>query len=341
MSELPAIAGIPRSGRVTLEQRLFEVSPLGTLGTSVAIFAVLFASFEGLAILTHYSFYDQLSFNANQGTWPAAILSLLAAVALGMQRYVRLKDMDEWPALMRLVPCDPDTFAINSPSAARRIARAGFIGLAAGLGAAFAAVPPGVLGQHLPVFIWFAVVMAFLGALFARGTAMTRIAAAVFAERVDRELRVDLLRVDELSLIGRSAGRTALVWISVAAVICLFFVGGNVPSLVIATVVLSAGMAFWIFFRSLERVHQRIRQAKKAELDRLRHAIAEQRERLLGDHTAAARLHGLLAYETRIEHVHEWPFDQLTLLRMASYILIPASPAIGQIAMKYFVHFSG
>ena len=64
----------------------------------------------------------------------------------------------------------------------------------------------------------------------------------------------------------------------------------------------------------------------------------EQREQATHDHTAASRLHGLLAYETRIEHVHEWPFDQLTLLRVASYVLIPASPALGQLAMRYFTH---
>jgi hypothetical protein len=34
--------------------------------------------------------------------------------------------------------------------------------------------------------------------------------------------------------------------------------------------------------------------------------------------------------------VHEWPFDQLTLLRVGTYVLIPALPAAGQIAFKLF-----
>ena len=39
---------------------------------------------------------------------------------------------------------------------------------------------------------------------------------------------------------------------------------------------------------------------------------------------------GLLAYEARIQAVHEWPFDQTTLVRVAAYVLIPAIPWFGE-----------
>ena len=336
MSDQQATAALtPASPASSLvEQRLFEISPLGTFLTSVAVFAIVFATFEALAAITHYPLADQLSLSTREGAWPAAILSLLVAVALGMQRYVRLKDMEDTPALNRLIDCDASIMAVDTGAARVRILRAGLLGAVIGLALAFAVVPSYVLKSHVPVFMWFAAVMMLLGAMFARGTAMTRIAAENFTRRIDHDLKVDLLRVNELSIIGRSAARAALIWLSVAAVISLFFVSGHAPDLVIATVVLAAAMAFWIFFRSLERVHRRIVDTKRAELDRLRHAIAQARAEAVHDHAAATRLHGLLAYETRIEHVHEWPFDQLTLLRVGAYVLIPAAPAIGQVAMK-------
>lgn len=336
MTDVADIAGGPLPP--LMEQRFFELSPLGTFASSLVVFAFLFGSFEGLAAITHYPLADQISFSPKEGAWPAAILSLLVAVALGMQRYVRQKDVEESPTLAALMPCDPANMAVDSASARRRIKRAGWLGAAVGLAFCFIVVPSGVPQQHWPVFLWFTFIMMLLGTMFARGAAMTRIAAQGFSKRIDRDLKIDLLRIDRLSIIGRSSARAALIWVCVAAVICLFFVSGHAPGPVIATVVLSTGMAVWIFFRSLERVHKRIVLEKRKELETLRTAIAEQRTIAVRDHAAAMRLQGLLAYEARIEHVHEWPFDQLTLLRMASYVLIPASPAVGQLVMRYLTH---
>jgi hypothetical protein len=335
MSDVPATPAAPALYVSTFEQKLFEWSPAGTWVTSLGIFLALMASFEIVAVISQYPLADQLSFSPREGAFPAVILSLLATVALGMQRYTRLKDVADAPALARLIPREvPDVAA--DPAVLGRIRRAGAIGAIIGFAISFIAVPPYVLHGHIPIFLWFASLMALLGAMFARGSAMTRAAARSFARRIDHDLKIDLLRVDQLSIIGRSSARAALIWLSVAAVISLFFVSGHAPELVIATVVFAAGMAFWIFFRSLERVHRRIVAAKRAELERLRHAIHDARLAAVHDPAAAARLQGLLAYEARIEHVHEWPFDQLTLLRVGAYVLIPALPAVGQIAFKLF-----
>jgi len=341
MSDIDATSGAPPEHYGSIfDQKLFEVSPVGTLLTSLAIFVAFLGSFELLALATHYPLGDQLTLSPREGAWPAAVLSLLIAVVLGMQRYARLKDLGDAPALERVIHCDAMAMSFDSAGVGRRIRRAGAVGAIAGIAAAFAAVPVYVRHDHLAIFLWFAVVLAITGALFARGAALTRAAARQFALRIDRDLKVDLLRVDELSIIGRSSARTALIWLCAAAVICLFFVSGNAPVPVIATIVLAAGMAFWIFFRSLDHVHRRIRDAKRAELDRLRHSIAAARIEAIKDHAAATRLHGLLAYETRIEAVREWPFDQLTLIRVAAYVLIPAVPAFGQVALKFVAqHF--
>jgi hypothetical protein len=206
MSDLPATRApaAPALYVSTFEQKLFEWSPAGTLVTSLGIFLALMASFEAVAVATRYPLADQLSFSTREGAWPAAILSLLAAIALGMQRYTRLKDVADAPALARLIPCDvPDVAA--DPAVLRRIRIAGAIGAVIGFAISFIAVPSYVLHGHLPVFAWFTSLMALLGAMFARGAVMTRVAARNFARRIDHELKIDLLRVDELSVIGRSS----------------------------------------------------------------------------------------------------------------------------------------
>lgn len=317
------------------EQRLFELSPVGTLATAILIFLVLIGSFELCAALAHYALKDQLSFDPHEGGWPATILSLLLAVSLGMQRYAHLKDAEDAPALARILPRDPDEFVVD-PVARAKVRSAGVLGIGLGAVATFAVVAAGVRTGHFLVFAWFVVVDGLVCAMFARGAVFTKYAARGFSQRVDRHLKVDLLRVDELSIIGRSSARVALIWLCAAAVVCLFFASGQAQVLIIATIAMSVGIGIWIFFRSLSHVHCVIHDAKRAELDRVRRQIAGYRAEAEHDHTAAVRLHGLIAYETRIESVREWPFDQLTLIRMGAYALIPALPSLGQIFMTHF-----
>jgi hypothetical protein len=338
MNDLPVTAiSAPEGSRYPspVEQKLFEISPVGTLPTAMAIFVVLFASFEACAWITHYPLADQMSFSPQEGAWPAAILSLLVAVVLAMQRYVRLKGIEDERILAHLLPWDVPQIWTDDPARRQKLVWAGIGGALVGLAFSIVVVPAHVRSEHIVALLWFAAVMSLLGAMTSRGAVMTRMAARDFADRVDRTLTVDLLRIDELSVIGRASARVALIWLSVAAIICLFFVGGHVPALVIGTIVFSAGMALWIFFGSLERVHRKIRATKLAELDRIRREIAAVRAESVRDERAAARLHGLIAYEGRIAAAHEWPFDQSTLLRIGVYVLIPAIPSLGRLALGF------
>jgi hypothetical protein len=203
-------------------------------------------------------------------------------------------------------------------------------GILAGIVLAFATIPANFPMRYPALFAWNIAINIFLSTLFVRGVIMTTQGGRAFSHMIEHDLRIDLLHVDKLAVIGRHSARNALIWFTVAAIACLFFVGGGIDSTIIAILAACAGMGLWIFLRPMEHVHRRIRAEKAIELDRLRDEIGRIRDEAARDPSAAARLQGLLAYEARIQAVHEWPFDQTTLVRVAAYVLIPAIPWFGE-----------
>jgi hypothetical protein len=179
-------------------------------------------------------------------------------------------------------------------------------------------------------FAWFLIATIVLSALFARGVALTRAGNRATKRFIDSELEVDLLRVDQLTLVGRSAARTALIWFGVSAVLCLFFTSDGVTLFTVALVLGSVGMGVAIFVATMGHVHRRICDAKAHELERIRSRIETVRNEAHSSADAAQRLHGLIAYETRIAATPEWPFDQTTAVRVGASALIVTVPWFGQ-----------
>ncbi len=184
---------------------------------------------------------------------------------------------------------------------------------------------------------WYAFATTLLVVLFARGVEQTRAGGRGYARVLSAELRIDLLRTDTLAVLGRSAARSALVWFVISAVACLFFVTDDLNGLTALLIVSCAAMGVIMFGNIMTRIHRQIMAAKSAELEHVRCQIEAQRANMASDAAAATRLHGLLAYEKRIDDAQEWPFDQSTLVRIAAYILIPTVPWFGQAVVQYFV----
>jgi hypothetical protein len=317
--------------RISFEQWLFLKSPVGTAATAAIFFVLATGSYALVAALTH----TPLLLDTAQGlriapyAWSALVLSLLMSTVLGMQRYTRNKERADEPAFIAIAASAATAATILRPASPKRMLWANALGAVAGIGLAFATAPSAYWQDHPALFAWSIAITMFLGALFARGVVMTAQGGRAFAHLIENELRIDLLHVDKLAVIGRHSARNALIWFTVAAIVCLFFVG-EIDSTVIAILIVCAGMGLWIFFRPMEQVHRRIRAEKSAELDRIRTDIDDVRGAAVHDAGAAARLQGLLAYEARIHAVHEWPFDQTTLMRVAAYVLIPAIPWFGE-----------
>jgi hypothetical protein len=138
-------------------------------------------------------------------------------------------------------------------------------------------------------------------------------------------------------VLGRSAARHSLIWFVISAVACLFFVNGDLNWLTILLIASCGTMGISMFATSMGRVHQQILDTKHAELERIRCRIDALREKLHEDAFASQSLHGLLAYEKRIQEAQEWPFDQTTLVRVCASALILTVPWFGQAVAAYVV----
>lgn len=326
--------------RPQMESAFYEISPFGTLATSVAIFAVLLASFGLAAGLDRYTPFVLTvhGWAIRPGIWPAFVIALLISVALGTQRYARIKDASERGALEKIMPaCREFDARMYSGEAIRSLRWATGLGALWGPAVTVAVASRDSFITNPAVFVWFLIGNSLVGALFARGVVQSARGTRNWSAAIDGGIIVDLLRVDCLNVIGRYSARNALIWFSVAAVILLFFIGNNMGILTFGFLLFAAAMGVWIFLRPIERVHRRICAAKQAELDSIRHAIAVICARVPSDAPAASTLQGLLAYEARISSVREWPFDQPTAFRVAAYILIPAIAWFGQAIAGYFV----
>jgi hypothetical protein len=337
----------PTGRTLTLEQKLFEWSPLGTGATALAIFLILSVLYGLLARLSRWPLIGVGKSGAflPQNTRDALVLSLLIATALGMQRYARQKDLEEAQrSNSMLAKCFATGFSeIPRSELVRRLA----IGTAVGIfiGAAMTVSLNRWTGFEAwisaPAKIWFAFASIVLCMLFTRGVVMTRIGAAGTARFIERDLEIDLLRIDELAPLGKSSARVSLIWFAVSAISCLSLAGGLTLSASIALIVACASIGIGIFVITMEKVHRKIKTAKSAELARLRTQMDSLRHDLHTNAEAALKLQGLIAYEHRIERAPEWPFDQTTAMRLGASALILTLPWFGQAVAQSLVEHIG
>jgi hypothetical protein len=334
MSSALAAADAPQHDHVSFEGRVFQSSPFGTTGTSAVVFGLAASSFLLVAGLAHYHLVAASGLLLDR-VIPGVALSLLLATALGMSRYADL-GLESDATAFRAIVSSKAAAVLQPVSSARRLA-ASLVG--AGVGAVIAdlAIPAALLHAYPAVFAWQTALNIVLCVLFARGAVMASRNWRRLRSVIVNGLRIDLLHTDRLAVIGRQSARGALTWFTNAAVICLFFIGGDAGVTTVPILIGCTGIGVWIFLHPMAGVHHRIRAAKALELGRVRDAIGQVSAEEARDPVAAARLPGLIAYEARIQAVREWPFDQSTLIRVAAYLLIPAIPWFGEAAVSTLV----
>src|SRR5215471_4105956 len=165
----PGPQGLP------LEQRIYALSPLGVLPTTLGVFVLLSGSFVLVAEAEHVALFQRLGggFVLSNAAWPALVLSLLCCTALAMQRYVRLVEAKDAPAYAGILTGGmASAVQITNLSAPdTHLGRATLIGLVAGL-ALSVVVRMSEYGEGhiIPslAMIWFGAATTLLTVLFAR-----------------------------------------------------------------------------------------------------------------------------------------------------------------------------
>ena len=314
-----------------LEHRIFAYSPFGTLATSLLIFVGFAVAFVAAMSIDGRAIYAVVrgEFSLSDESRGALTLSLLIAVSLGLQRFARLKDLED--CLRYASSLKHNT---ESAMAHRRLAPANGLSVATGLGFLFAIVAMFTFIPHPPFktlsFAWFLVTTVAVSVLFARGVVQTRAGAKALRQFIDAELVIDLLRPDRLTIVGRSAARAALIWFGVSAVLCLFFTSDGITLFTVLLVLMSVLLGMAIFVTTMGYMHKRIRDAKAVELEHVRTRMERLRHEAHESGDAAQRLSGLIAYEGRIAAAPEWPFDQTIAMRLGASALILTVPWFGQ-----------
>jgi len=327
--------------RAYVEQRLFALSPFGTLATAVLLFLVLMALFAAAAAGEHVALFAPGG-HVESTMRMAFTLALMLVTALYIQRHTRLKERQDsaaFAAVLRPGTLEQRNLIALRPGEARLLG-ATVLGIGIGLAASWFMFGAEMLARAAPRYAtlaWFVAVNTVLVTCFVRGVELSRSGSRAMALAIDHDLVVDLLRIDTLSVWGRSAARFALIWFAVSAVGCLFFVDTGLNAFTISMVATFLGLGIWMFVRPMERVHNKIRAVKSAELERIRSEIDQVRPAASHDADAATRLQGLLAYETRIAQAPEWPFDQTTLFRVGASALILTIPWFGQALAGYVI----
>ncbi|HEX4860864.1 MAG TPA: hypothetical protein VFV07_06475 [Rhizomicrobium sp.] len=326
------------------EQLLFARSPFGLVATAALMFALMFGSFLAIADLEHVAAFQRAGgiVVLTDAGWPALVLSLLCTAALAMQRYARVAEAKDAPAYAKILTGGMAS-ALNVTGATpteARFGRATLLGLGSGLViAAIVRVSEMREGHLIPpvTMAWYASATVLLMVLFMRGAEQTRAGNRSYARVLNAELKIDLLRTDQLAVLGRSAARTALIWFVISAIACLFFINGELNWLTILLIVSCAAMGGGIFVSIMSRIHKQILSVKSSELEHIRCQVEAMRAAMHDDAQAAQRLHGLLAYEKRIADAPEWPFDQTTLVRVVASAFLLTVPWFGQAVAAFVV----
>lgn len=329
-----------------LEQRIFVLSPFGTVLTALLLFAVFAGSYvlialsEGLPIFSNTS--DGLTLDSRARI--ALILSLLMSVILGVQRYVLMHQRTEML-----------NHASQFRGGAAAVAQASLItpaGSRLGL-ASLSGVPIGIaivwmsfggnsdVLSHWGILAWFSAMILIMTMSFTRGIELTRGGARSSAGLVRDNLIIDLLRVDRLAFLGRSAARFSMIWFAVGASSSLFIVNSGLTWFTLGLIAVFLVVGGLTFFGMMEGIHRAILVAKREELERIRSQIDAVRDAVTADPAASQKLQGLLAYEARIMAAPEWPFDQPTLMRLCASALILTLPWFGQAVAAYLIDHLG
>jgi hypothetical protein len=194
-------------------------------------------------------------------------------------------------------------------------------------------------GWTHPTVAWLFVRNAVTWWLILRGMALELVTGHRFSRLARRVAVADPLEREAFAPFTRRALRSVLLWMLLAAWLALTYVGpgwaiGRLMALGLTTVAVFASAAFLL---PLLGPRARLREAKHAELARVRTALRRARDAALADEPAGApgRLADLVAWEARVAAASEWPIEGSTMLRFGLYLALGLGSWVGAGLVQY------
>lgn len=325
----------------SLEYTLFQRSPLGSIGTSLVIFGLIYGLYILIAQLTQSPPFIYLNADgvwvSHQVSWIAFVLSLLLTTAIAFEG----SGKDRWePEIDALVVALPEPGADTARNLAKGIPIAwraryhrlfwiGFIfGIVFNLWLMYSDGQT-LMGYLDSVGLWFLIISPPLfGTGFRAGMDVSRRSREIKALVADH-LVIDLFHLDRLTVFGRIGIRAARSWLLMSAILLLFMLSPDQLWIAIPTILATAVGGVFILTSTLNPVHRKICAAKSAELERIHEEMALVRGRAMaGDDSASAALAGLTDYEIWVTNRSEWPLSGGLATRFSLYILLPVLPIV-------------
>ena len=141
-----------------------------------------------------------------------------------------------------------------------------------------------------------------------------------------------------LAPFARAGLRGAAYWFLGSSIASLLVLDATAWGLVLAVNSLTIGLGMAALLLPSRGVHERMRETRRAELAWVRAEIARARAALAHPGAPeAAALPALLAWETRVERMNEWPFDAPTLVRFGLFLAVPLLSWVGAALVERLV----
>ncbi len=263
-----------------------------------------------------------------EDAWIAVAHAAIAAYLLSASVYLEQR-RDEGIAqlLPRLDPTRAAPFLVRRLPERIALVASGPIGVFIGYFVARYATPGSAdydPATWSPEVAWHRVLGLVLGFWTARLATGMVIESGRFSDLAASVRQIDLLDLGGLAPFARQGLTCALLAIGTVSVYALFLVDfGYLPFVagLLAGSVLVGGLTLLLPLRG---AREQVRIAKQAELAWIHERMRRVRDRLRrGEARDADSLDELVAWESRVASVNEWPVDASTFGRFGLYLMIP------------------
>ena len=129
----------------------------------------------------------------------------------------------------------------------------------------------------------------------------------------------------------------ALLTICLVSILSLFLFEPGFVALLLGLWVIFAICAWLGLMLPLRGIRKTIRKAKDRELAWCAQALQQARLELRSGVTGTQSMANIAAYQTSIDNIRSWPFDNPTLVRFALYLLIPVGSVVGSVMVERVV----